>query len=26
VVYIYSFFAKDKPQTVEVGAAQPAAT
>jgi len=26
VVYIYSFFAKDKPQTVEVGTAQPVAT
>jgi nitric oxide reductase subunit B len=26
VVYLYSFFAKDKPQAVEVGAAQPAAT
>jgi nitric oxide reductase subunit B len=26
VVYLSSFFAKDKPQTVEVGEAQPAAT
>ena len=26
VVYLYSFFAKDKPQAVEVGAAQPAAS
>jgi nitric oxide reductase subunit B len=26
VVYLYSFFAKDKPQTVETGEVQPAAT
>ena len=26
VVYLYSFFAKDKPQTVEAGETQPAAT
>ena len=26
VVYLYSFFAKDKPRTVEVGEIQPAAT
>jgi len=26
MVYLYSFFAKDKPETVEVGGVQPAAT
>jgi nitric oxide reductase subunit B len=26
VVYLYSFFAKDKPQTIEVGETQSAAT
>ena len=26
VVYLYSFFAKDKPQTVEAGEVQPVAT
>ncbi|HRX72275.1 MAG TPA: cbb3-type cytochrome c oxidase subunit I, partial [Candidatus Competibacteraceae bacterium] len=26
IVYLYSFFAKDKPQAVDVGTAQPAAT